>query len=220
MQTTMEKESDRRLRDAVLREIDWEPEVKSPDISVGVKDGLVTLTGFVHTYIEKVAAEKAAKSVYGAKAIANDIEVKPGMRTDPEIARDVIHAMKLDSRVPDDGIRVAVQNGLVTLDGAVDWYYQREAAERRARNVSGVRSLTNRIDVKSKVSTAEVKTKIEEALRRSAEVDARRIYVSAQNGTVTLDGNVHSLFEKQQAERAAWSAPGVSRVIDNIAVTP
>lgn len=218
MQTTMEKESDRRLRDAVLRQIDWEPEVTSQDIGVSVKDGLVTLTGFVHSYVEKVAAEKAAKSVYGAKAIANDIDVKPGTRTDPEIARDVIEAMKLDARVPDDRIKVTVQNGYVTLDGVVDWYYQREAAESRARNVNGVRSLINSIAVKSKVSTAEVKTKIEEALRRSAEVDARSIFVSAQDGTVTLDGSVRSLLEKQQAERAAWSAPGVSRVIDNIAV--
>jgi osmotically-inducible protein OsmY len=218
MQTTMEKESDRRLRDAVLRQIDWEPEVTSQDIGVGVKDGLVTLTGFVHSYVEKVAAEKAAKSVYGAKAIVNDIDVKPGTRTDPEIARDVIEAMKLDARVPDDRIKTTVQNGYVTLDGVVDWFYQREAAESRARNVNGVRSLINNIAVKSKVSTAEVKTKIEEALRRSAEVDARSIFVSAQDGTVTLDGSVRSLLEKQQAERAAWSAPGVSRVIDNIAV--
>lgn len=218
MQTAIEKESDRRLRESVLREIDWEPEVTSQDIGVGVKDGLITLTGFVHTYIEKVAAERAAKSIYGARAIANDIQVKPGMRTDPEIARDVIEAMKLDLQVPEDRIKVTVQNGYVTLDGVVDWHYQREAAEHRTRSVNGIRSLTNKIEVKSKVSTVEVKTKIEDALRRSAEVDARRIYVSAQNGTVTLDGNVHSLFEKQQAERAAWSAPGVSRVIDNIAV--
>jgi len=218
MQTAIEKESDRRLRDSVLREIDWEPEVRSQDIGVGVKDGVITLTGFVHTYIEKVAAERAAKSVYGARAIANDIQVKPGMRTDPEIARDVIEAMRLDLRVPDDRIKATVQNGFVTLDGVVDWYYQRYAAESRARSVNGVRGLTANIEVKPNVSTVEVKTKIEDALRRSAEVDARRIYVSAQNGTVTLDGNVHSLFEKQQAERAAWSAPGVSRVIDNIAV--
>jgi osmotically-inducible protein OsmY len=220
MQTSLEKESDKCLRETVLQQIDWEPEVVSHDIGVGAKDGVVTLTGFVHSYVEKVAAEKAAKSVYGTKAVANDIEVKPGIRTDPEIARDVIHALKLDSRVIDDRIKVTVQNGYVTLEGAVEWNYQREAAENRARNVSGVRSLTNRIDVKSGASATEVKTKIEEALRRSAEVDARGIYVSAHNGTVTLEGNVRSLFEKQQAERAAWAAPGVSRVIDNIAVAP
>jgi osmotically-inducible protein OsmY len=220
MQTSLEKESDKCLREAVLRQIDWEPEVVSHDIGVGAKDGVVTLTGFVHSYVEKVAAEKAAKSVYGTKAVANDIEVKPGMRTDPEIARDVMHAMKLDSRVIDDRIKATVQSGYVTLEGTVEWNYQREAAEKRARTVSGVRSLTNRIDVKSGASATEVKTKIEEALRRSAEVDARRIYVSAHNGTVTLDGSARSLFEKQQAERAAWSAPGVSRVIDNIAVAP
>ena len=220
MQTMMEKGTDKQLREAVLRQLEWQPEIVSQDISVNAKEGAVTLTGFVHSYAEKVAAEKAAKSVYGVKAVANDIEVKPMTRTDPEIARDVLDAMKLDLRVPDDRIKAGIGDGFITLEGNVEWHYQREAAESCARKVNGVRGVTNKIEVKPKVSTTEVKTKIEDALRRSAEVDARRITVSAQDGAVTLYGNVRSWFEKQAAERAAWAAPGVSRVIDNIAVVP
>jgi osmotically-inducible protein OsmY len=220
MQTIMEKGSDKQLREAVLRQLEWDPEIQSQDISVNANEGVATITGFVHSYAEKVAAEKAAKSVYGVKAVANDIEVKPMTRTDPEIARDVLDAMKLDLRVPDDRIKAGIGDGFITLEGNVEWHYQREAAESCARKVNGVRGVTNKIEVKPKVSTTEVKTKIEDALRRSAEVDARRITVSAQDGAVTLYGNVRSWFEKQAAERAAWAAPGVSRVIDNIAVVP
>jgi osmotically-inducible protein OsmY len=220
MQTIMAKETDKQLREAVLRQLEWQPEIVSQDISVNAKEGAVTLTGFVHSYAEKVAAEKAAKSVYGVKAVANDIEVKAMTRSDPEIARDVLAVMKLDLRVPDDRLKAGIQNGFVTLEGNVEWHYQREAAESCARKVNGVRGVTNKIEVKPTISTTEVKTKIEDALRRSAEVDARRITVSAQDGAVTLYGNVRSWFEKEQAERAAWAAPGVSRVIDHIAVVP
>ena len=220
MQTMMEKGTDKQLREAVLRQLEWEPEIVSQDISVNAKESAVTLTGFVHSYSEKVAAEKAAKSVYGVKAVANDIEVKPMTRTDPEIARDILETMKLGLRVPDERLKAGIQNGFVTLEGKVDWHYQREAAESCARKVNGVRGVTNKIEVKPTISTTEVKTKIEDALRRSAEVDARRITVSAQDGAVTLNGNVRSWFEKEQAERAAWAAPGVSRVIDHISVVP
>lgn len=156
--------------------------------------------------------------MHGVQAIANDIEVKPLTRTDPEIARDVVEAMRLDLTIPGDRIKTSVRDGFVSLEGTVEWNYQREAAESRARNVSGVRGLINSIALKPRMSTTEVKTKIEDALRRSAEVDAHRITVSMQDGIVTLNGQVHSWFEKEEARRAAWAAPGVSQVIDHIAV--
>jgi osmotically-inducible protein OsmY len=220
MQTMMEKGSDTQLREAVLRQLEWEPEVVSQDISVKSREGAVTLTGFVHSYAEKVAAERAAKCVHGVRAVANDIEVKPTTRTDPEIARDVIEAMRLDMGVPDDRLKVGIRDALVTLEGNVDWHYQREAAESCARRVKGVCGVINKIELKPKVSTTEVKAKIEDALRRSAEVDAQKITVSAQDGAVTLEGNVRSWSEREAAERAAWAAPGVSRVIDHMVVVP
>lgn len=221
MQVKTQKEADKQLRDAVLQQIDWKPEITSKHISVGAEDGAVTLTGFVHTYFEKFAAEEAAKSVYGVRALANDIEVKPAtMRTDPEIAHDIVTSMKVDINVPDDRIKVGVRDGFVTIDGKVDWRFQRDAAESCLKSINGVRAVTNNIEVVPKVSASQVKTKIEDALRRSAEVDARRIGVSAHGSTVTLHGSVRSWIEKQAAERAAWAAPGVSLVVDHIAVVP
>jgi len=221
MQTHTHKESDKLLANAVTRQLEWDPQVVSKDISVTVNDNVVTLTGFTHSYAEKYAAEKAVKSVYGVQAVANDIEVKPAtMRTDPEIARDIVSAMKLDLTVPDDRIKAGVHDGYVTLEGTVDWNFQRSGAEACARNVHGVRGVLNHIAIKPKVSAIEVTHNIEEALRRSAEVDARRITVFAHDGEVQLNGSVRSWFEREEAERAAWAAPGVSEVIDHIAVVP
>jgi len=221
MQTHTHKESDKLLANAVTRQLEWDPQVVSKDISVTVNDNVVTLTGFTHSYAEKYATEKAVKSVYGVQAVANDIEVKPAtMRTDPEIARDIVNAMKLDLTVPDDRIKAGVHDGYVTLEGTVDWNFQRSGAEACARNVHGVRGVLNHIAIKPKVSAIEVTHNIEEALRRSAEVDARRITVFAHDGEVQLNGSVRSWFEREEAERAAWAAPGVSEVIDHIAVVP
>lgn len=220
MQTKMHTEADRQLRDAVMRQLDWNPEISSQDISVSAGDGSVTLTGFVHSYVEKVAAEKTAKSVYGVKALANDISVKPLARTDPEIARDIVEALKIDGRIPDDRIKVGISDGLVTLEGTLDWNFQRQAAESCARKVNGIRGITNQIQLSPRVSPGDVKIKIEEALRRNAEVDARRITVTAADGTITLAGSVRSWFERDEAERAAWAAPGVTSVVDRIAIVP
>jgi len=214
-------QADEELRDIVLREIEWEPAIVSKDISVKVKDGIVTLTGFVHNYLEKAAAERATKSVYGVTSIANDIAVKPMFaRTDPEIARDVVNVLKMHAFVPDERIKTTVHDGFVTLEGTVEWNYQRSNAESAVRAVTGVRGIINDIQLKPTVSKTIVKERIEEALRRSAEVDARRISVTARDSKVELNGYVRSWLERDEAERAAWAAPGVSQVVDNLVVSP
>jgi osmotically-inducible protein OsmY len=221
MQAKAQKEGDKQLRDTVLRQLEWDPQVTSDDINVAAADSVVTLMGFVHTYAEKYAAEKAAQAVYGVQVVANDIEVKPAtVRTDPEIAREVVHAMKTNVMVPDEGIKAVVNEGFITLEGAVQWDFQRRAAESCARNLAGVRGVLNHIKVKPLVSATQVSTKIEEAFRRHAELDSRRITVSANEGKVHLYGSVRSSFEREEAERAAWAAPGVVEVFDHISVVP
>jgi osmotically-inducible protein OsmY len=221
MQASTQIRSDRDLETAVQGQLEWDPQIVSKDISVSAKDDVVTLTGFVHSYPEKLAAEKAAKAVYGVRAVANDIEVKPGdERSDPEIARDIVHAMKIDISVPNDEIKVGLHHGWVTLEGTVKWHFQRAGAERCAKNANGVRGVTNKIQLKPAVSVAGVKTKIEDALRRSAEVDSRRVSVWENEGTVYLYGSVRSYTERDEAEQAAWSAPGVIEVKDHITVVP
>jgi osmotically-inducible protein OsmY len=215
------KVEDRQLREAVMREIDWDPEIRSTDISVAAEDHIVTLTGFVHAYMEKVAAEKAAKRLYGVKAVANDIQVKPEReRTDPEIARDAVEALVRNVSVPDTRIKVTVNNGQIVLEGNVEWNYQKNAAEAAVRDLVGVKGVFNRVEVETRVSAGDVRAKIEEALRRRAEVDARRVIVEAHDGTVELRGNVRSWTEKDEVAHAAWAAPGVKRVENNIMVTP
>jgi osmotically-inducible protein OsmY len=215
------KMQDEYVRDSVTRQIDWEPEISSTDISVRAEDHVVTLTGFVHSYMEKIAAEKAAMRVYGVRAVANDIEVKPGLqRTDPEIARDAVEALERNFSVPNTAIKTTVKSGQIVLEGKVDWNFQRSAAEKAVRDLAGVKGVFNRIEVKPRASARDVRTKIEDALRRSAEVEARRVIVEAHDGTVELRGNVHSWSEKNEAARAAWAAPGVTRVENNLMVVP
>jgi osmotically-inducible protein OsmY len=215
--------SDSDIRRDVEDELRWDPQIDATDIAVSVKNGVVTLAGFVRSYMQKYQAEADAKRVAGVVAVANDLEVRlPGVdeRPDPDIAREAVDRIKSELPFAWDRTRVVVKSGWVTLEGEVEWNYQRERAEEAVRRVRGVKGITNFIEVKPRVAPSEIRRKIEEALRRAAEIDASRITVETVGSEVILRGTVRSWAERQEAERAAWSAPGVARVDNRIIISP
>jgi osmotically-inducible protein OsmY len=215
--------SDSDIRRDVEDELRWDPEIDPTDIAVSVHNGVVTLAGFVRSYIEKYQAEADAKRVAGVVAVANDLEVRlPDIdeRPDPEIARDALARIKDELPYAWEKIRVVVKHGWLTLEGEVEWDYQRDRAEAAVRRVRGVKGVTNSIEVKPRVAPAEIRRKIEEALRRAAEIDASHVTVETNGSEVILRGTVRSWAERQEAERAAWGAPGVAKVDNRIIVSP
>jgi osmotically-inducible protein OsmY len=215
--------SDADIQRDVSSELKWEPSLRDDDIAVAVRDGVVTLAGNVHSYIEKWRAERVAGRVKGVKAIVNDLGVmlpSSSQRADPEIARAAVNALEWNASVPKDRIRVRVENGWVTLEGDVDFYFQREAAERAVRTLWGVKGVSNLITVHAAPTPTDVKQRIREALQRGVSFDAERITVEVDGHKAILRGTVRSFAEMTDAERAARNAPGITEVENRLTIDP
>jgi osmotically-inducible protein OsmY len=211
---------DTRTRDAVISQLDWDPQVDASAIGVAAMGGTVTLTGYINSYAGKLAAERAAKRVRGVRAVANDIEVRLKIeRTDADIAADVVKALELHSTIPDSA-QAAVHSGHVTLTGTVDWMFQKHDAERAVRHIRGVRAVVNRIAIAPRAVERDVRHRIVEALHRNADLDARHIRLTVTGDRVTLTGTVDSWLQRETAERAAADAPGIGVVDNRIAIEP
>jgi osmotically-inducible protein OsmY len=215
--------TDTELQQDVMNELKWEPTIRAAEIGVGVKDGVVTLSGYVDSYVKKLVAERAAARVFGVREVAEEIQVRlPGSlkRPDKDIAGMVADVLEWNVLVPYDRVKVHVQDGVVTLSGEVDWGYQKYAAEEAVHHLMGVVCLNNQITVKPAIKPQDVKDKIKSAFQRNALLDSRRITVETGGGKVILSGSVRSWGERAEAQWAAWAAPGVFEVENNIIISP
>lgn len=213
--------TDSVLKADVAAELAWDPAVKETAIGIAVKNGVVTLTGHLDTYAEKEAATRAVRRVSGVKAIAVEIDVRLSpehRRSDTDIAASAELALKWNTSIPVDSIRVMVDHGWVTLQGEVEWNYQRHAAEQAIRPVMGVVGISNELKLRAKAQVADISHKIEDALKRQALREAQRIHVAVEGTTAKLSGSVHSWQEREAAQGVAWSAPGVRTVVNEIEV--
>jgi len=214
---------DREIRNDVEAELKWVPDVDESDITVAVADGIVTLRGFVPHHLDRLHAENAARRVIGCTGVANEIHVRCKAtegRTDAELARVAVDAITVDLPNLADSVQVIVSDGHVRLEGAVDWQWQRARIESTVRGIKGVGVVSNLLAIRPRAMPQDVKHRIEAAFRRSAEIDAGGISVEARDDTIYLNGTVRSLHEKGEAERTAWSAPGVTGVVNGLAVVP
>lgn len=212
---------DAQLQRAVLDELKWEPSVNAAGIGVAAREGIVTLTGVVGSYPEKKAAENAAKRVAGVKAIAEEIEVRlrgGAERSDAEIAKAAVAVLQWNTSVSRDSLKVTVERGWVTLEGKVEWQFQKQEAENCVRHLLGVKGVINQIQIEVTVDTADLKAKIEQALVRNARLDAKQINVELSGGKIVLRGEVRSWSERDEAEHVAWSAPGVTKVENAVTI--
>jgi VCBS repeat-containing protein len=220
MSTATLSEKDTRVRDAVLQQLEWDPAVDASGVGITARDGAVTLTGSINSYAGKLAAERAAKRVHGVRAVANDLEVKLAVgRTDADIAADASTMLKLHNEVPAT-VQAAVHHGHLTLTGSVDWHYQRMQAEKAVRYIRGVRQVVNHITVVPRAVEHDMHRRITTALYRNASLDAKRIQVTVSGSVVHLKGTATSWLQRDAAERAAYDAPGITLVDNQIIVEP
>jgi len=210
-----------QLQKKVLEALDWEPGLEAKEIGVAANDGVVTLTGLVRSFADRFTAERVVKRLSGVKAMANDLEVRlPGdsHRSDGDLAAAAVRALEWDVNVPNDRIKVRIADGWLTLEGQVEWQYQRQAAERAVLHLMGIRGVSNQLTLTPRITPADLKNRIEAAFKRTAELEARKIRVETTGGKVILEGSVHSWAEREEAEDAVWAAPGVTVVEDRLGV--
>ncbi len=213
--------TDQQLQQDVIDELRWDPILNASEIGVAVKEGIVTLSGYVNSYSKKLAAENATKRVKGVRAVAEDIEVRLGdgaKRNDTEIAKAALDALKWNANVPDGQIKLKVENGWITMEGTVDWQFEKSAAEDAVKDITGVRGVGNLISITPKASVTEVENKIKSALQRAAAIEANNIAVKAEGNKIILKGKVRSWAERREVERAAWSSPGVVQIEDDLLI--